>query len=209
MAVMKWCIAFACALMPSAASACPPRNEELAAQAAELAGARVQRYKRDVMQADTILYDVMESRVGYAARKWRKTGLLRILHVYKGPYARGQRIRIKGGYSPFAECSLLPPLSFKAGSYGVIAFNAPTGPEAVMHTGWLTRELFDDLVAQGIIRNARQSGMADRRAGASAGSGNTTDRGIRRRWSDLRFDGSIERFEPQTREAKNAVRAPG
>jgi hypothetical protein len=146
--------------------ACPPSPPPSAEGAAEW-DRRIQSFKKHAVEAPAIVYGVMEDSLGYdkKRRDRNRVGTLRIIHVYKGRYRSGQRIKVRPGSHLLATCPM-PPMSIGRGSYGVVILDKTLGGKSMRHNGFLSPDLIRLLMADGIIRSARDAeGMVLDKAG--------------------------------------------
>jgi hypothetical protein len=153
-------IPLALTLLPAAAIACPPPPPTAESEAARQQ--RVHNFKQYATRAPGIVYGVVEEDIGYDEKRhnFKKVGTLRILHVYKGPYKRGQRVRMSGGFYPLAICAMAP-MSLRKGAYGVVILDKAKEGQPLKHNGFLPPDMIQQFIAEGIIRSARGDAAGD------------------------------------------------
>jgi hypothetical protein len=158
---MRYLIA-ALALASASAGACPPTNGNPLAVAQRQVEweRRFAAFRLHAQQAAGIVYGVMEESSDFDARRADYVrGVLRVVHVYRGMFRRGQRIRMRAGTFPLGECAgMLPPALPPRGAYGVVILDWVRPGERVPHNAFLPPRIVDRLISEGVIRSARSNG---------------------------------------------------
>ena len=129
----------------------PPTPESLASEQK-----RVDDFKAHARASD-IVFGVLESSVGYDDQgkpDLDRIGVLRVVHVYQGTYAIGQRVKVRPGGWPLVHCPT-PPMMIPRGVSGVVILEKSVDGKPVRHDGFLPDHILKMFFDEGIIRSAR------------------------------------------------------
>ncbi|SEH17551.1 hypothetical protein SAMN05428974_2247 [Sphingopyxis sp. YR583] len=147
---MKRLIILSLLAAPTAALACPPLNVHPKAVAQ-----REEDFRAQVGGAKAIVYAVVERSITTAKQG---IGTLRILHVYRGDMAVGERVEMRYAIT-IPRCPAYVPKDYvfsqDRGTYGVVLI--PDGVQGVPlpFTGFQGRTRVDYMISRGLIVSAQ------------------------------------------------------
>lgn len=145
---MKTLLALLLLGSPAVGWACAPVPYDPAENEARL----LQYYGR----VTDVVYGVVERDIRSDAKR---TGRLRILHVYKGKLAVGDQVLMRYSIPPAVYCPVYLPSGYvhrqRRGTFGV-TFISRTGPAGVAEfKGFLPSETVERMIRAGLIKSAR------------------------------------------------------
>lgn len=142
-----------------AAGACPPPPPGY------VPPTREQALRRDVATAEAIVYAVVESPIGHGELDFGtgaftgRAGTVRVLHVYKGDLAVGQRIALYGlSYDTSCGSLRYAPETGRRGAYGVLFLHHRVEGRPLPFTGFRPEADVDEMIRLGLIASARPAG---------------------------------------------------
>ncbi len=149
----------------AAAGACPPPPPGY------VPPTREEALRRDVAAAESIVYAVVESPIGDGELDFGtgvftgQAGTVRVLHVYKGSLAIGQRVALYG-LSYESSCGNLryAPETGRRGLYGVLFLHHRVeGNRPLPFTGFRAQADVAEMIRLGLIESASTERRAQRR----------------------------------------------
>ena len=155
---MKRLIALAALGAASSGWACPPPPPGY------VPPTREEALRRDVATAEAIVYAVIESPIGDGALDFGtgvfsgQAGTVRVLHVYKGELAAGQRVAMYGlSYDTSCGSLRYAPETGRRGAYGVLFLHHRVeGRRPLPFTGFRAQADVAEMIRLGLIESARE-----------------------------------------------------
>jgi len=125
---------------------------------------REEALRRDVATAEAIVYAVIESPIGDGALDFGtgvfsgQAGTVRVLHVYKGDLAAGQRVAMYGlSYDTSCGSLRYAPETGRRGAYGVLFLHHRVeGRRPLPFTGFRAQADVAEMIRLGLIESARE-----------------------------------------------------
>jgi hypothetical protein len=144
----------------AAAAACPPPPPGY------VPPTREEALRRDVRAAEAIVYAVVESPIGDGALDFGtgafsgQAGTVRVLHVYKGDLAVGQRVAMYGlSYDTSCGSLRYAPETGRRGAYGVLFLHHRVEDRRPLpFTGFRAQADVAEMIRLGLIDSARAGG---------------------------------------------------
>ena len=157
---MKRLIALAVLGAASSGWACPPPPPGY------VPPTREEALRRDVATAEAIVYAVIERPIGdgeldFATGAFSgQAGTVRVLHVYKGDLAAGQRVAMYGlSYDTSCGSLRYAPETGRRGAYGVLFLHHRVeGRRPLPFTGFRPEADVAEMIRLGLIESARAGG---------------------------------------------------